>query len=105
MTRSRSRLDWENPRSPLLAIDMAAAALKVVYGTQLKAKIDFWSGSAPHRVASVEDLMLSYAEIAARPRFLAESAMSGLRRYLGFKGRIYLDNGSFTVMRTGAVPD
>jgi hypothetical protein len=78
--------------------------LQIVAGTQLKAKVDFWTAGTLNHVSGVDALMLSFGEILQRRTRLDALEKIGLGEYLGFRGHIFLDNGSYTMLGGGLKP-
>ena len=74
---------------------------KLVFGTQLRAFVDFGPEAPGGGVPGVEAIMISFAEIISRPRYARCSSRRELRKHHNFSGEIFLDNGSFTLKAAG----
>ncbi len=76
---------------------MGTRKLRIVVGTQLRANVNFWNSASGRNVEGVDALMVSFGEIANRASVLQAASREGLRKYLGFKGDIFLDNGCYAI--------
>jgi hypothetical protein len=83
---------------------MAQRKLRLVVGTQLRANVNFWTAGTASYVGGVEALMVSFAEMIERRGIMVAVAKSGLGHHLRFRGDIFLDNGSYTMLRDGGKP-
>jgi hypothetical protein len=68
---------------------------------QLRSLVDFWSSEARRRIDGISGLMVSFAEMTQRTSLREASEKAGLKPLLRFAGSVYLDNGSFSLMRDG----
>jgi 7-cyano-7-deazaguanine tRNA-ribosyltransferase len=68
-----------------------------VAGTQLRSRVDCWGPTAPYKVPGLEAVMVSFAEVFKRRPLFDRTADIGLGAHLGFEGRVFLDNGSFSL--------
>jgi len=84
---------------------MTKRKLQIVVGTQLRARVDFWSPGSPVFIEGLDALMVSFGEIVTRAAAMKGAAAIGLKDYLGFRGNIFLDNGCFTLLRNGQKPN
>lgn len=79
----------------------------VVAGLSLKnLKPRVWDPASPDYLPQLGAVMLSYAEIAARPMLRRAMMDKGLRKFLGLPDHIqvYLDNGAFALLRRRQEP-
>lgn len=66
--------------------------------------MDFWTPESAARIDGVDALMVSFGELIDRTSMLNAASRDGLRKYLGFSGKIFLDNGCFSLLREGREP-
>lgn len=84
---------------------MQRRSVRIVVGTQLRSSVDFWTAGSSTFVPGIDAIMISFAEIMSRGLTSRAAAARGLRQYLGFRGEVFLDNGSFTLLRNGGKPN